>query len=228
GWEKTAFLALWILPALLFYALIHMGQQGLVFVFLPALLLWSATGLVSLLAQRPQALVAATAILVALNVGVFCFAPEYPLGPERQRLLTRETLVNSDHFYQDRFEAIKQHFSHESTLILAANWHHVEYYLPEYTHLPFNIGSKWEHDAGAPANARPQVINANPTSFGLSSNAQGQTIVIVFDPELNIFNETVDRTNELELAHGGELHYFALAEDDHFYLGSGSFGVLLP
>lgn len=228
GWEKMAFLALWVLPALLFYALIHMGQQGLVFVFLSALLLWSATGLVSLLAQRPQALVAATAILVTLNVAVFCFAPEYPLGPERQRLLTRETLVNSDHFYQDRFEAIKQHFPHESSLILAANWHHVEYYLPEYAHLPFNIGSKWDHDAGVPANERPQVINANPTSFGLSSNAQGQTIVIVFDPELNIFNETVDQTNKLELTHGGELHYFALAEDDHFYLGSGSFGVLLP
>ncbi len=81
NWAKMVFLVVWILPALLFYVFMHMGQQGLVFVFLPALLLGSAAGLVYLTAQRPKALVGAASILVVLNVGVFCFAPEYPLGP---------------------------------------------------------------------------------------------------------------------------------------------------
>jgi hypothetical protein len=204
-----------------------MGQQGLVFVFLPALLLVSAAGLVHLMTDRSKALVIATAVLVALNMAVFYLGPEYPLGPGRQRLLTRETLVNSDRYYQDRFEAIRQHFPPESTLILAANWHHVEYYLPEYRRLPFNIGSKWELDAGAPANDRSEVLRVTPAGLGLSPNAQGQAIVVVFDPELNPFNETAARAGKFTLAHGGELLYFALSEDDQFYLVAGSFGMLV-
>ena len=226
NWAKMVFLAVWILPALLFYAFIHMGQQGLVFVFLPALLLWSAAGLVYLTAQRPKTLVGAASILVALNVGVFCFAPEYPLGPGRQRLLTRETLVNSDRYYRDRFEAIEQHFPPEATLILAANWHHVEYYLPQYRRLPFHIGSKWELDAGAPANDRQEVLRATPAGLGLSLNAQEQAIVVLFDPELSLFNETTAQADKLALARGGELYYFTLSEHGQFYLDTDSFGLL--
>jgi hypothetical protein len=228
GWEKTVFLALWVIPALLFYALIHMGQQGLVFVFLPALLLWSAVGLVHLTVQRPKVLIAATSILIALNGVVFCFAPEYPLGPGRQRLLTRETLANSDHYYQDRFEAIKQHFPPESTLILAANWHHVEYYLPAYRRLAFNIGAKWEHDAGTPANDNSEALRTTPAGLGLSPNAQGQTIVVIFDPELGAFNEIATQMNQLALAHGGEMFYFAMSGDDQLYLDTDSFGMFQP
>src|SRR6185369_7869208 len=43
--RKVWFLLLWVTPALVFYSIIHMGQQGLVFVFFPALVLISAEGL---------------------------------------------------------------------------------------------------------------------------------------------------------------------------------------
>ena len=75
-WEKSIFLLLWIAPALAFYAVIHMGQQGLIFIFLPVLLLFSAVGLTCLLADRSRWLAAATASLIVLNAGIFLLAPD--------------------------------------------------------------------------------------------------------------------------------------------------------
>ncbi len=152
--------------------------------------------------------------------------PNTPWGRGGPRLLTRETLVNSDRYYQDRFEAIEQHFPPESPLILAANWRHVAYYLPQYRRLPFYIGSKWELDAGAPANDRQEVLRATPAGLGLNLNAQEQAIVVVFDPELSVFNETAAQADKLALARGGELYYFTLSEHDQFYLDTDSFGLL--
>jgi hypothetical protein len=214
-WEKPAFLILWIAPSVSFYTAIHMGQQGLIFVFLPALLLISAVALARLLASRSRWLMAATAALVGLNVAIFCTVPEYPLGSGTQRLLTRATLVNSDHYYQDRFKAIEESFAPESTAILARNWHHVEYYLPAYTRL------KWEN---AP-NLSKESIVATPADLGLQFDNEGQAIIVVFDAELSAFNESSASARELPLRHGSVLTYFVLRGDRIFHYGAGSFGV---
>jgi hypothetical protein len=132
-WEKVGFLLLWITPSLLFYVFIHMGQQGLVFVYLPALILVSAAALVRLLDARPNLLAAAAAVIVVFNTGIFILLPEYPLAPIQQRFLTRDTLRNNDLYYQSRFDAIRDNFSPANTAILAGDWHHAGYYLPDYT-----------------------------------------------------------------------------------------------
>jgi hypothetical protein len=224
SWEKPVFLLLWVVPSLIFYAIIHMGQQGLVFVLLPAWLLLSAVGLERMLAARSRWLTAATAAVVALNAGVFCLMPEYPLGPGTLRLLTRATLVNSDRYYQDRFRTIEAGFAPESTAILAANWHHVEYYLPDYVSLPFTIGSKWEKDAGRPIGGFQEVL-ATPTMLGLQLDGQGQAAIVVFDSDLAAFRENPASAHELLLEHGGRLEYFVLTGDQAFHYGSQSFGV---
>ncbi len=224
-WEKAIFLLLWIGPTLGFYTFIHMGQQGLVFVFLPALLLLSAVGLTRLLATQSRRLIA-TAALVALNIGIFCLGPEYPLGPGTQRLLTRATIVNSDHYYQARLEAIENNFAPESTAILAANWHHVEYYLPEYTELPFGIGSKWEKNAGIPSNDSRVAFTATPAELGLQLTATGQAAIIIFDPILADFNRTPELGQTLSLPNGDRLEYLELGPDDQLYLNPNSFGLL--
>jgi hypothetical protein len=223
-WERLLFILLWILPVLAFYTMIHMGQQGLVFVFLPALLLLSAVGLERLLTARPHWLTAATAVVVALNAGIFCLAPEYPAGPGTLRLLSRTTLVSSDRYYEDRFEAIEQGFAPKSTAILAANWRHVEYYLPDYVTLPFTIGSKWEIDAGSPKGGFQEMI-ATPTVLGLQLDSRRQAAIVLFDPDLAAFNESPSAARELPLEHGGELEYFVLTEDQAFHCGRRSFGV---
>jgi hypothetical protein len=224
-WERLPFLLLWIAPAWIFYTLVHMGQQGLVFVFLPALLLIGAVGLVRLLVTRARRLITTTAFLVALNAGIFCLVPEYPLGPDTQRLLTRATLVNSDRYYRDRFRAVEQNFALESTAILAAHWHHVRYYLPRYVGLPFSVGGKWEKDEGDPTGSPREVIAA-PTELGLQLDSRGEAAVVVFDPYLMAFNRGVAFVYELPLQHGGVLEYFLLEGDQVFHYGTCSFGVI--
>jgi hypothetical protein len=215
---------LWIVPSLTFYTFVHMGQQGLIFVFLPVLLLFGAVGLTRLLTTRPRWLIAAMAVLVALNAGIFCLIPEYPLGLGTQRLLTRSTLVNSDHYYQDRFRAIEENFAPESTAILADNWHHVEYYLPEYTRLPFRVVSEWEKAEGNPRD-NPQKVIATPTGLGLQLDSRRQAAIVVFDPHLMTFSESPMSAHELPLKHGGVLEYFLLAGEQAFHYGARSFGV---
>lgn len=225
-WERPAFLLLWIAPSLIFYAIIHMGQQGLIFVFLPVLLLLSAVGWTRLLTTKPRWLIAATAVLVVLNAGIFCLVPEYPLGPGTQRLLTRATLVNSDRYYQDRFRAIEENLIPESTAILAANWHHVEYYLPRYVRLPFRVVGKWEKDEGDPIGNPQGDVAVSPSDLGLQPDDEGKVVVVVFDPTIASFNESPGLTKELDLKNGDTLAYLELGQGQSFYYGTLAFGVI--
>ena len=243
-WSKILFLLAWLIPALFFYTIIHMGQQGLVFVFLPALLLLSALALSRLLPtvegpsrlrksrktsevwprQRTLALSLGLIGLVLLHSLIFLAAPEYPLGNERLRLLTRATLANSDRYYQERFEAIKANFVPESTAILAANWHHVEYYLPEYARLPFGLSAKWEKGEGTPRNDFQDAV-VTPTDLELQPNNQGQVAIVVFDPYLMAFSESPTSACKLPLRNGEEIEYYVLTEEQAFHYGKHSFGT---
>jgi hypothetical protein len=223
-WEPVLLILSWMLPGLSFYTAVHMGQQGLVFVFLPALLLFSAAGLTRLLLARHRWLIAAAVALMVVNIGIFCLAPEYPVGGDRLRLLTRATLVKSDRYYGDRFEAIASNFAPESTAILAGNWRHVEYYLPGYPSLHFDIGAKWEQNEGRPIDASQETI-ATPTELGLQLDDRGYATIVIFDPHLMTFNRNPTPAQELPLEHGGSLEYLVLTEDQAFRYGDGSLGI---
>jgi hypothetical protein len=227
SWERLVFLLLWMVPALIFYVIIHMGQQGLVFVFLPALLLISAVGLERLFVTRPGYVIVATSVLVLLNVGVFCLVPEYPLGPDTQRLLTRATLINSDRYYQDRFRAIDKNFTPDSTAILAANWHHVEYYLPAYELLPIDVIPKWELGAGQVSNRQGEEERLSVEDLGLISDADGLARIIIFDEELASFNETPELTQAVKLGYGDRMEILTLSVDQVLFLGP-TFGIGEP
>ncbi len=216
NWEKSLFFALWLAPPLLFYTLIHMGQQGLVFVFLPALLLWGAWGLTALSRNR-RALTVLASLLVALNTVIFCFLPESPLPASNLRLLTRAALCNSDDYYNDRLAAIRARFSPASTAILAANWHHVEYYLPAYPLIPLDVTSKWERGAG-------RINNPSGAERVCAAADDGSVIIVIFDPALAPSNASPDRTQAVPLAHGGQMDILTLAPGEVLYCGD-EFGV---
>jgi len=225
GGERTAFLIAWPLPSLFFYITIHMGQQGLVFVFLPVLLLASAVAMVRLLEGRRRAALAVGAATLALaNTVLFIALPEYPLGSKQFKVLSWDTLRNNDTYYQERFSAIKEHFPAESTAILAANWRHVEYYLPEYVRLPFDVEAKWEKGQGNPTAGRPEVV-ATPVEMGLQPDGEDRVAIIVFDPFLMAFYEGPAPTYELPLKYGEALEYFLLTSDQALHYGGRSFGV---
>ena len=188
------FLMLWIGPVLLFYIFIHMGQQGLILTYLPALLLMAGHGLVSdRISHRAAWLLGAG--LVIFNVGIFCLVPEYPLGPGTQRLLTKDTLINSDVYYQDRFDAIRAHFDPGSTYILAANWEHARYYLPEYSIVEFR-----DDHMAFPNSPLDEMT-------GLSTIVGEATVVVLFDPEIVDRLDLRSSVHQVPLARGGDLHY---------------------
>ena len=227
SWRKLAFLALWVAPTVVYYAFIHMGQQGLVFVFLPVLLLVSAHAVDRCFTSLDRAQLAwwvGGAVAVA-SLCVFCFAPEYPLGGDRVRLLTRSTLTQSDRYYGDRFSAVESRLAPESTAILAENWHHVEYYLPEYKTIPFDVVAKWEKGEGNPTGS-PRSSAVTPAELGLEVDERGHAAIVVFDSGLMGFSQSSVPAEELYLEHGGILEFFVLSEDQVFHFGAGSFGIV--
>ncbi len=224
-WRKVICMVLWVAPTIVFYMIVHMGQQGLTFVFLPALMLGGAYGLACLLKQRQRAAAVGAAIVLAVHTGLFLFAPEYPLGSERVRLLSRATLVQSDRYYLDRFSAIEQDFPVEATAILASNWHHVEYYLPTYSVLRFGVVAKWELGEGNPVISPELRIVSAAELIGRPLDEKKTVSVVVFDPVLEPFNTTPERIQVQPLSHGGMLGYIVLSGKERVRFGDGSYGV---
>lgn len=217
--ERAWFLMLWIAPALGYYALVHMGQQGLVFVFLPALLLISAEAMARIGRglNGDRVGIGLAGLLVALNAFVFVFMPEFPLGSESIKLLTRATIDRQDRDMQARIAAIRSTYTAGETLIIAAQWRHAEYYLREYRVVRFGIVNRWEREGGLPV-ARPD----GETVYRLSDrglSARGATVVL-FDPELATFaGETA-----AEPAAAG-LHTLNWSPNQVFWLNEDGFGL---
>jgi 4-amino-4-deoxy-L-arabinose transferase-like glycosyltransferase len=84
--ERWIFLALWVLPSALFFALNHLGAWGYLLIFLAALTTMAAQAIVVLFANR-RAQVVVTGVLALANVLVFLFMRPLPDTTERNRLL---------------------------------------------------------------------------------------------------------------------------------------------
>ncbi len=219
--RKFWFFVLWTVPTLAFYIIIHMGQQGLVFVFLPALLLLSAEGTYQLFRARPAILQAVIMVIILVNAAIFIFVPEYPLGTSGPKLLTYNTLQVNDQLLEDQITTVRENFSPDSTLVLANNWRHMEYYLSEYPLARVSIGGRWESDAG-------QVLSADfssepVTAAELGLNPRSGWRVVVIDPELDIMSTAP--LESLTAADGFTLSYIALGEDEAFFNTGANFGI---
>jgi hypothetical protein len=137
---RTWFFILWIAPAALFYAFVHIRQPGHIFTFLPALLLLVAAAVQSLgsrfrAAYRPVVGTLAGVLLIA-NVGFFLLAPVSPFGSERLPLQTtsRQTLNLRDRVLAERLAYIRSNFAPATTVVMAGglDFRHPEYYLRNY------------------------------------------------------------------------------------------------
>lgn len=215
--EQLWFILLWIAPPLGFYTLIHMGQQGLVFVFLPALVLLSAAACVEIGRRVGDRAMNLTAIaLVGLNAAVFVFAPEFPLGSDSIKLLTRATIEHQDRDMQSRIDAIRSTYAPDQAVIIAAQWRHVEYYLPEYKTIRFGVVNRWEREGGLPIARPDESIEYHLSDLGL--NPQGAS-VILFDPEL------VDLAEDPSAIDRGALNLLPWAPDRVLRLSPDTFGL---
>jgi hypothetical protein len=221
--RKLLFFLLWILPVLGYYALIHMGQQGLVFVFLPALLLLAAAGFFRLGWERSAAGRLAGAALIVGNVLIFLSAPTYPLGGESPKLLTYETLRQHDAYYLPRIRQIPQAFAPEHSILLSAHWRYPEYYLPQYVLLRYGIRSRWEIGAGRPVEKDEERID--PARLGLRPDAQGRYTLILLDDRLIPFNQTPERVEWIDLGNGQKLGVMRFTTREQVVLSPNSYGI---
>jgi hypothetical protein len=214
---------LWIFPTAGYYTLIHMGQQGLVFVFLPALLLLSAAGL-ALIPKNWERLATPLAIAVILaNALTFIAAPTYPLGSETPKLLTVSTLREHDAEYQARFAAIRQNFPPESTVLLSSSWRFLEYYLPDYKIITYDIGARWEINAGTPVIEGETQVDA--ASLGLIPDPKGQYHLVVFDHDLEAFNRSLNRQEQINLSNGESLAHIRFEPTEKVLITSQFFAI---
>lgn len=193
-------LVLWMLPALGVYLFVHMGQQGLVFVFLPALWLLSAAVLSTLPATVAAGL---AAFIIAGNAALFLFAPTYPLGGDRFKLLTVDTLRRHDDSLRTRIAAVRDQLPAAHTLLLSSSWRFAQYYLPEYPLVPYGMGARWEVDEGRPTTTA--AAYTDPVRAGATADAQNQVALVLFDEELQPYNQSRDRVEWLPVAGGGHM-----------------------
>lgn len=238
--DRSWLFLLWIIPTTIYYVFIHMGQQGLVFVFLPALLLLSAAVIFTLHGNVIPYRTAGIAALLTANCAIFLFAPTYPLGGERLKLLTADTLRLHDEDYQARFSIIRENFSKEHTIVLSNTWRFIQYYLPEYTLLPYDISSRWEVDEGATSlsdEAEEAVVSMGmemgndgyyriePSNLGLSPDAAGFYYLVLFNQQLAQIDESNDLQETLNLPNGDQIVFTLISPQDRLFLGPESFGV---
>jgi hypothetical protein len=219
--RKFWFIVLWIAPPLAFYVVIHMGQQGLTFVFLPALLLAGAEALYRLLCARPSLMWGATAAAALVGAAIFVIAPTYPLGENGPKLLTYSTIRESDQLLHDQIATVREGFQPDDTLLLAANWRHVQYYLPEYRFARFDVGAKYEVDAGQASGA--DFVNQPQTAGQLGLNSDKDWRVVVMDKSLLSF--TTDALQTAQAADGFQLPYLTLGAGQAYWTDGQTFGV---
>jgi len=228
--RKSWFFTLWIAPVTAYYLLIHMGQQGLVFVFLPGLCLLSAAGLEALMLNssnfiRRSGGQVLTLALVGGNSLIFLLAPTYPLNNFDLKLLTLDTLRKHDTYYLTRFEAIRLRFSPAHSLLLASQWRFLQYYLPEYTYLSYEIGSRWEQDAGLPL--RTETVWIDPQDFGVARDSRRLIYAVLFEDELAAFDRSSDRLHHMGLPNGQSLAYHEIETDEILTLSPESIAIQL-
>jgi hypothetical protein len=219
--RRAWFIALWIAPTLAFYIIIHMGQQGLVFVFMPALFLLSAEASYRLLNARPNLLWASTAAVALAGTAIFLFAPEYPLGGSDLRLLTNATIRTADRLRADEIATVRASFNPNNTVLVSEGWRYTEYYLPEYELVRISVGSKYEVNEGQILDVDSPTITAD--SLNLEPGSEWHLVILDFDLAQGTSEGTPAQV--LQGADGVQLTYLTLQRDDTVTMDGKTYAI---
>jgi hypothetical protein len=222
--ERWCFLGLWIVPSLLYYTFIHMGQQGLVFVYLPALLLITAWALFSLDFATVNARFSFSGVLILGSSLLFLAGPSFPLGTDRLKLLTVDTIREHDRYYLDRIEAVRNHFDPKTTILVASEWRFLQYYLPEYVYQPYEIYARGEDRAGQPKSTSSTTVLC-PSNEDRTA-AEGVCPIVLFDKVLDPWVTDADRISWLSMQAGSEMVYLDLNAGESVRLAPDGITVL--
>lgn len=171
--REWRFFAIWLVPASLFYLLVHIGEWGFVLSIAPGifvLLAWLTRPVAERARRAGRVLVAIAAASALLGAGLFV-AGDHPV-------FSRDSLLAHDRATAGKTAYIRDHLPVPTTIVLASAEALVaSYYLPEYEVRYSNAGSRRTFDlpvavpstvvvyeaAASPASAiRPRVLTVGP------------------------------------------------------------------
>ncbi|MFN8538957.1 MAG: hypothetical protein U0232_15970 [Thermomicrobiales bacterium] len=165
GW-RPPFLLAWMLPAMLFYLLVHIGEAGYVFSFLPAVLLTAAVGLTrtgeALAENLPAALGSSRSRLIpvvsVLALGALICGYHSWLFLGSARLVSAERLACKDEAIERAVATLPAQFPPATTLVVTSAYlQHLAVYLPQYRHIQF-LDPDHSGDYAAPAGIDRVVV----------------------------------------------------------------------
>ena len=185
--RRALFIALWAGPVLTYYALILMGQQGMILIFLPIVFLLAGAAAIRVTAGRRLWLL--LACLGLLNASVFLFLPTQPLGLHAQHLPVRQTIRQNDRYYSLRFAGIAARLPAPSSAIIADNWRHVEYYLPGYKLL--RLGAEADPAGAGRPSGWPGNGVLTASDLGLDT-VSGRPVLVLFDGDDSALFDDLD------------------------------------
>jgi hypothetical protein len=227
--KRIRFLLCWMIPPILFYLLVHMGQQGQVLILLPPLSLLCAESVVRALRSeqhRARSLICllVAALIPVLGSGLFLFAPEY-LIDGRLAILNRRTIQNVDVRTADKVRLVRDHFRPEETIVFATAFRHASYYLPEYRvfWIPaitadmdidsITVHTSYQH--------RYQVIE----QWSPALVSQNTRILVLFDEDLAKSVRSPRTQVQVLPGQDGDIHYLELLPDQQILCGYQHFEV---
>ena len=159
GW-RFPFLVVWMLPAMLFYLLVHIGEAGYVFSFLPAAILAAAAGTVraaeavveNLPGRGDVARRRLVRVGIAVAIGALICGYHAWLFTGSARLVSAERLSCKDRAIERAVAALPAEFPPETTLVVTSAYlQHLAVYLPQYRNVQFldpDRGGAWLAPAG--------------------------------------------------------------------------------
>lgn len=130
--QENLFLILWVLPTWIVFCLLYPGNPGTILVCIAPFFLWAGRGFASLL-EKERWQRTGWGILGAViiwQISLFAWLP-HDFLPYRSTD-NASMLELTESFFTNRLELTAQYPPQES-FVLAENYRHIQYYLPEYT-----------------------------------------------------------------------------------------------
>ncbi len=206
--RRMWFLVIWAAPCLLFYTFIHMGQQGLIFVYLPILMLLGAAG-----SLKPGTLIGRGIVFACVlgNALLFLITPAHLAG-DQVKVLSYATIKEQDELLKAQIALVHEYFPADAVL-LSDQWRFPQYYLPEVTLIPYTASTYLSSSDQLQLSAlqQSQLANAHAIAW--------------YEDVIDRFNQAPDQTENMGANRSLHLRILRRSADERFVVTAGGIGL---
>lgn len=186
--RRLILLLLWLLPSLLFFIFMHVGEFGYVFIYLPALLLaaaWGAQLLAGDLAARGGRRRSTTRFVTA--VGALAICANLLLFLVLTPTLSANRLAARDGILRSRLDTIQADLDPRTTFIVSVfDYQQAAWYLPQYDVWHFDPRVDEQPRVELPAGTRSVVIFEE--YLKPAAGTEADSIPLAYDQEMRVMH----------------------------------------